>query len=159
MQKTPTYYACRKNEILTIRPEASLEEAVEIMEEEGLFHLAVVDDQTLVGILAYETVVDKPQQMTTTVAAFMQKHFACLQENTDPEEGMRLMLECNLTALPVMRDGALLGFVSDFDLIQQIADNGKSGKKRDLMLNESGNIILANPIVQETMRILSDIGI
>jgi acetoin utilization protein AcuB len=100
--------------IVTIEPDATLEEAASLLARSGAEHLLVLDEHTLVGILcecdlrgalAGERVSDRMTIPVMTVRPDMRV-----------EEVAATIAECAVGCVPVMLGGLILGTASEEDL-------------------------------------------
>jgi len=78
-------------------------------------HLPVVDDQeTLVGIVAEKDLLRADSG--ESVARVMSSDVITVTEYTALEEAARIMADRKVSSLPVMRDGRLVGIITETDL-------------------------------------------
>ncbi len=118
--------------VVTIPPNALVEDALEIMLRHSISGLPVVDEEgKLVGILSeFDTLMllgDSSDQyspitpiahLMTTDVAFIEEHYTIAQvANIFKTHGVR--------RLPVVRDGKVVGVVSRRDLVRVIRDERK----------------------------------
>lgn len=114
-----------ENRILSIAPEQSVYEAIEMMSEYDIGALLVISDHQLVGILSErdytrkgillghpsrETLVE--QIMTTPVVSVSPQHTV--------DECLTMMTQHRIRHLPVLQDGMVVGLISIGDLVKWV---------------------------------------
>lgn len=116
-------------DIQCIAPDADLVVAMERMSSSSSSHLPVVDAAgQLVGLLGHrdvERALTRPREgdlitylQQTTVSEVMEKNPTTIEHDGTTREAMRLFVSHRLTALPVMKDGALAGLLCRSDLLR-----------------------------------------
>ncbi len=119
--------------VITINAETSMKEALEKMRREHIRRLPVVNKRgQLIGIVT-ETDLAKasPSQATTlsvweireltskvTVEEIMTPEVVTITDDTPIEEAARIMADCEVSGLPVMREGKLVGLITETDLFK-----------------------------------------
>lgn len=125
-------------DVITVPSNASIMEASKIFNERKFHHIPVVDDGKLVGILSqsdlafirrgfrtdmFNDEIARIQSYDFTVADFMTSRMATL----DPDDKINVALEVfkeNLFhAIPVTEGDRLVGIVTTYDIISNLADN------------------------------------
>lgn len=116
---------------ISVSPGASVAEASELMEKHGIRHLPVLDDQgQLVGLMTRTTLSKALPGMGTGLTRFevsyltsstrvgevMIKEPSQIDENEAVEEAARIMNVNRISSLLVMREGKLVGIITDTDL-------------------------------------------
>lgn len=123
--------------VLTISPEASMNEALDVMHREHIRRLPVVDKRgILVGIIT-EADLNKaaPSQATTLsvyeirdliskvrVERIMTRDVVTISDDTPIEEAARVMADCKISGLPVMRDNKLVGLITETDVFKMFLE-------------------------------------
>jgi acetoin utilization protein AcuB len=117
---------------ITIHYSGTLRQALEIMETAGFHHLPVLNsDAQLVGILSdrdCRTALNSPYIMrqhwkdehivnTLTVRALMTPAPIVIEPEAEAEEAARMMLNHQVSCLPVLRSETLVGIVTRSDLL------------------------------------------
>jgi acetoin utilization protein AcuB len=117
--------------VITVQPETTLEQALEIMRKQRVQRLPVVNRRgELVGIIPERVILRAlPSDATTlsvweersvvsklTVSKYMSENVVTVTEDTPIEEAARLMDDHHFSGLPVMRGDALVGFISQRDI-------------------------------------------
>lgn len=120
--------------VITIYPDASMQEALDLMRQEHVRRLPVVDKRgQMVGIIT-EADLDKasPSEATTLsvwemreliskvkVEKIMTRDVICIEEETPIEEAARIMADRKISGLPVItHDGKLTGLITETDLFK-----------------------------------------
>ena len=114
----------------TLGPEDSLMRAVEVMRQRGIRRIPIVAGQTLVGILAEgdlkraqpsaisNSEEDFVQVMDQTqISRIMIPNPVTVREDTPLLEAAQTLHSMKFGALPVVRDGRLVGILTDADLL------------------------------------------
>lgn len=120
---------------VTIGPEDSLMRAVETMQKRGIRRLPVVVADTLVGILAQgdlnraqPSAISESQEEfvrvmeETPVSRLMIQNPITVTEETSLADAAQTLHTMKFGALPVIRDGRLVGIVTDSDLLRSLID-------------------------------------
>ncbi|CAM5772939.1 hypothetical protein LMIY3S_04011 [Labrys miyagiensis] len=134
--------------VISVRPEATIGEAVDLMVNSRLSGLPVVgEDGTLVGVVTEGDFLRRPELGTNAPRAgwlsglFRAGHFAeayarthgrhvseimtsdvvSIDEHARIEEGASLMEKHDIKRLPVLRDNKLVGIVSRADFVRALA--------------------------------------
>jgi len=118
---------------ITCKPDLSIAEAMEWMKREKVRRFPVVDDKgKLVGIVTDKDLVHASPSSATSlsmwevsyllskvkVAEVMTKKVITIEEDCPIEEAARLMADSKIGGLPVMRDGMLVGIITESDLFK-----------------------------------------
>ena len=159
---------------VTVTPETSLHDALRIMREEKVRRLPVVNRQgKLVGIvLERDLLYASPSPATTlsvyelnylvakiTIGELMTRDVITVEDDCPIEVAARIMADHRISGLPVMRDGALVGMITESDLFRVFLEllGARTGGLRvtirvpdqkgflarlgGLIANEGGNIV------------------
>lgn len=115
-------------EILTIPHGASVAEAAECMEQEGVGSLAVLDGDELAGIITERDVVTcvarGEEPSAAQVGDWMTPYPDSFMPDMDVREAADWMLAAGYRHLPVVEDGALLGMASIKDVLWAVTGEG-----------------------------------
>ena len=118
---------------VTISPEASVVEASTLMKKEKVHRLPVLDsDKKLVGVISEKDILfatPSPASSLSihemayllaklTVGSLMTKDPVTITKDVPVEEAARIMVDQDLSCLPVVDDGTLVGIVSKSDLFK-----------------------------------------
>jgi acetoin utilization protein AcuB len=102
---------------ITIVGEATVEEALSILAEKKQRHLPVVDaDENLVGIVSEKDLLRAKGE--DAVENVMTRDVITVTEYTALEDAARIMADHKISSLPVMRDGRLVGIITETDLFK-----------------------------------------
>lgn len=102
---------------ITIVGEATVEEALSILAEKKQRHLPVVDaDENLVGIVSEKDLLRAKGE--DAIENVMTQDVITVTEYTALEDAARIMADHKISSLPVMRDGRLVGIITETDLFQ-----------------------------------------
>ncbi|NOL48895.1 CBS domain-containing protein [Pelistega europaea] len=116
-----------KGDVLyTISPDASVQEAIDIMGEQDIGSLVVLEHGELVGMLTFREVMRFLQQKrdiaSATVRGIMDDHPVSVTPNTDVAEVQRLMLNLHIRYMPIMDGPTLLGVISLYDMTKALIE-------------------------------------
>ena len=119
----------------TLGPEDSLMRASELMRMRGIRRIPIVVANTLVGLLAEgdlkraqpSTLSDSQEAFNrvmeqTPVSRIMIDKPITVTEETSLLEAARTLLNTKFGALPVVREGRLVGIVTDTDMLRSLVD-------------------------------------
>jgi CBS domain-containing protein len=104
-----------------IDPQATVSQAVEVMNELRIGSLVVIDGEELVGIFTERDVLRRVvaacgDPRTTLVSEVMTRDLVTVEPATSLAIAMSLVTEHRCRHLPVVEDGRLVGLVSSGDL-------------------------------------------
>ena len=113
------------HDVHSIRPGASVFDALRLMAELNIGSLAVLEDDNLVGIIterhyAREVVLKDKTSRGTLVRDIMSSKIDWARPDQSVEECMAIMTVRAVRHLPVLEDGRLVGIVSIGDLVKWI---------------------------------------
>ncbi|MGB9980634.1 IMP dehydrogenase [Methanobacterium sp.] len=147
-------------DVITISPDASIEEANEIMDMEEVSGLPVVENEIVVGIISRRDI--KPiinEGSKKKVKDIMTEEVLTIPESTTPDEALDIAYENKVERLPVVRDGKIMGIVTIRDILERKkfpnASRDKKGKfmvaaatgpfdlERAMALDDAGADIIA----------------
>ncbi len=118
-------------QVISIGSQASIDEAIALMEDNGIHHLPVVEGEKLVGMLSDRDILtavggllSKERKLPRggligpkRVVEIMSKRVLTVSPEDSVRLGTRLMLHERIHALPLVREGKLAGLVSASDLL------------------------------------------
>lgn len=115
----------------TIRPNATLADALQLMADRKARHLVVIDPEAtqVIGILSDRDMAMyyDPNGMTearwqqANVDQIMTKSPITIGSGARVEEAARMLLREGVSALPVVDSGQLVGIISDRDFVRHFA--------------------------------------
>lgn len=133
--------------VIFISPEASLDEAIRLMETHEIHHLPVGDAGGMVGMLSDRDVLlavgwkrsagrrleDGSRRLAGPgcVGEVMSKPVVCLPSSASIQEAARIMVERKIDGLPLMEGPVLSGIVTKLDLLGILRDSNPSWLKGD----------------------------
>jgi acetoin utilization protein AcuB len=118
--------------VITISPEMPIVDALNLMKRERIRRAPVVKGGQMVGIVSDKDLLNaSPSPVTSlsvwemnyllskiTVKEVMTKKVISVMENTPIEEAARIMVDNKIGGLPVMREGDLVGIITETDLFK-----------------------------------------
>ena len=105
------------------------------------------------ALAAYERVAhpDTPRQRVIYAAELMTKELLTIEDNASLGEGYRLFTEHRFRHLPVVNsENALVGILSDRDLLQHAANLAGSTSRLDGWAEERVHRVMSNPVLVAT---------
>lgn len=124
-------------DIISVRPETSLNEAIEIARKNKIKHLIVFDKhKKLVGIVSShdlkQTIASPATSLSVhelnylidqiTVGSFMSRDVITVTPDTTVERAAYIMQTNSISALPVVNDGQTLGIITSTDVMGVLLD-------------------------------------
>ncbi|MBM3320007.1 MAG: CBS domain-containing protein [Candidatus Eisenbacteria bacterium] len=112
-------------EVWTVRPDALVYEALQMMAEKDVGALPVVEGGRVVGIFserdyARKVVLKGKSSRTSPVREMMTARVLFVSPAETVEECMKLMTEKRVRHLPVLEEGRLVGIVSIGDAVKKV---------------------------------------
>jgi len=129
---------------ITIKPDTPVAEAQAIMRREKIHHLPVVDErQRLVGIVTEKDLLYASPSPATSLNVYeisyllaklkvekiMTRKVITVSEEDPLEEAARIMADRNLGGLPVVREGLVVGIITESDLFRLFIELFAARKK------------------------------
>ena len=117
-------------DVWTVKPDASVYHAIQVMADKGIGALVVVDGDKPVGMFterdyARDVILKGKSSPKTPVRDVMTKRVICVGPDQTVEECMAIMTEKRLRHLPVLAGDSLAGMVSIGDLVKSIIADQK----------------------------------
>lgn len=121
---------------ITLTPDTSFPDAFHIMREKRVRHLPVVDEkQKLIGIVTQTDLLHASASVTTLsifevnyllanlhIREVMTSPAVTVPEDAPLEEAAQLMVQKKIGSLPVMRDGVLVGMITETDIFKAFVE-------------------------------------
>lgn len=116
---------------VTVSPKTSARKALDIMQERGFSNIPVVDNGSLVGIIAKEDIINQyfcgekgcSFLEDILVENMMNRQFVTISKNDYLEKAIYLLKEKDINALPVIdNEGKMVGIITRADLFEAFAD-------------------------------------
>ncbi len=100
---------------VTVTNRTTVAQALSIVEEGQMRHLPVVDEkETLIGIVSEKDLLRASSE--DLVEAVMTQEVITVTEYTALEKAARIMADHKISSLPVMRNGKLVGLITETDI-------------------------------------------
>jgi CBS domain-containing protein len=116
---------------VTVRPDASVEEAIELLLDKEISGLPVVDDDDrLVGVItefALLAVAYDRRVKNHTVSQHMTRELVTVDVDDPISRVADLCIVHRVRRLPVMRDGRLAGVIARRDVLRALAESPLAG--------------------------------
>jgi len=139
--------------VLTVTPKTTLPEATRLVQQRGIRHLPVVEDDMLVGIVSDRDLKRAMASPATSLEAhelryllaavtmdeIMTRAIITVGRTIPIEEAARLMVKEKVSALPVTEQGRLIGIVTETDVLELFVRGmgaGKPSSRIDVRLAE-----------------------
>jgi len=108
--------------VATIHPEASAQEAAQLLYQKRISGAPVVDaDDNIIGIITEADIISKVNREGLRVADIMSHEIIAVGEETPVNEIAALLTERKIKRVPVVCDGKLVGIVSRADIVHAVA--------------------------------------
>ena len=118
--------------VITITPDMPITEAVNLFKKEHIRRAPVIKDGKLVGIVTEGNLMNASPSAATTlsiwemnyllskikVSEVMTKNVMTVTEDTPIEQAARIMADNKIGGLPVLRDGYVVGIITETDLFK-----------------------------------------
>ena len=111
------------HKVITIQPDASAQEAAQLLDHHRISGLPVVDDQSrIIGIITEADIISKVDREGLSVGDIMSREIVAVDEETPVNEIAAMLTERRIKRVPVVcEDGRLAGIVSRADIVHAVA--------------------------------------
>jgi len=129
MKTVKQLLAGKSSQLHSIRPDAKVIEALQLMAQKDIGALVVMEGGRLVGILserdyARKVILQGRSSKDTRVADIMTREVVSIDEMATLAEIADLLETKQIKRVPVVHDGRIVGIVSRADLLQVLASGG-----------------------------------
>jgi CBS domain-containing protein len=112
-------------DIISVKPETSVLDAIRLMAEKGIGSLVVMEDQELLGIMserdyARKVIIKGRSSESTAVSEIMTVNVFTTSSSETVNDCMSVMTEKKIRHLPVVEDNVVIGMISIGDLVEAI---------------------------------------
>jgi signal-transduction protein with cAMP-binding, CBS, and nucleotidyltransferase domain len=112
-------------DIISVKPEISVLDAIRLMAEKGIGSLVVMEDQELLGIMserdyARKVIIKGRSSESTAVSEIMTVNVFTTSSSETVNDCMSVMTEKKIRHLPVVEDNVVIGMISIGDLVEAI---------------------------------------
>jgi len=127
---------CMTRKVITITPGTTLIDCARIMVRNGFRRLPVVSEEKLVGIVTSMDILkalalwklkdssDVEEALKERVSEIMVTDLKVINENAKLSDALKIMGDCNIGCLPVVRQDKLVGIITERDILRVVADEG-----------------------------------
>ena len=108
--------------VCTIRPQASAQEAAQLLSQKRISGLPVVDENSkIIGIVTEADIISKVDREGLRVADIMSHEVITVDEETLVSDIAMLLTERKIKRVPVVQDNKLVGIISRADIVNAVA--------------------------------------
>ncbi len=113
------------HDMWSARPDTSVYDALQLMDEHSIGALLVFDGDDLVGIFserdyARKVVLKGKTSRGTNIGEIMSRRVSCVRTDQTVEECIALMTDNRIRHLPVLEDEKLVGVISIGDVVKAV---------------------------------------
>jgi acetoin utilization protein AcuB len=128
---------------ITVTGSSTVRQALDIIDRRKLRHLPVVDDkENLVGIVSETDLLRADRD--ALVEEIMTAEVVTATEYTALEDAARIMIDHRISSLPVMRNGKLVGIVTETDLFNiflELLGGREAGVRLTMLIPEEKGML------------------
>jgi CBS domain-containing protein len=160
--KSKTGGGSKKPDLISVAPDASISNALQLMEKYSVHHILVMEGEFFRGLIEARSLpLTAPGDIPPAevrVSQVMHRNLPPITAEMKVGDALELMLKHQITALPLERNGKIIGVLTETDLLKLL--NSMLGRDAHIpILIGKGNTAIANPLVQNLMRLLDSIGL
>ena len=159
-----------KRDVVTVKPTDSFLHAMDLIRGRGIRHLPVLEGRQVVGIVTDRDIRKASASPATllsvhelhylldkmTVAEIMSKPVISIAPEETVEEAARLLLAHRIGGLPVVRDGGLVGIITETDILEAflavMGTHGRTGLAHALIGSVAEKVVRKAPCPVLTVR-------
>ena len=122
--------------IIAVSPDTPIMEAMELMKQKSIRRMPVLDNGKLVGIVSDKDLLNAAPSDATSLSVWevnylvarikikdvMTKNVMTITEDTPIEEAARIMADNKVGGLPIMRNGEVIGLITETDLFKLLLE-------------------------------------
>lgn len=150
-------------ETVSVRPDSTVKDALSRMATFGIHHLLVLKAGEYAGIVDARDALAREHetkgQAEVKVSHIMRADVPIIDENSDVQRAVELMLSSHSSALPIARGGKVTGILTETDLLRLLDSFLRQPPRPVDTLVERGEAILASPLLQNLLKALGDAGV
>ena len=107
-------------DVVTVSPDATVEDAIQLMKKHSIRHLPVTEGDRLVGLVTESSIrqYTLPSLMDLPVREVMIINPITIDAEATIDEAARLIYRYKIGGLPVMQEGRLVGILTITDLLE-----------------------------------------
>jgi CBS domain-containing protein len=151
---------------IAISPGATALDAYQTMRRLKIHHLVVSDAAKILGVLSDRDLFEKAYRFdlggfdkALRIQDLMVANVGSVESSNDISAAMQIMRTTGASAVPVVDHGRAVGLITESDLLELLGKlQEESGPESD-SVEGFFKMLVSHPLVQSTMRALSDIGI
>ena len=130
MEKIRNILQSKKQNIISVNPENTVYEALEIMVQKNVGSILVMNDDKFAGIFterdyARKLILQGKSSKETLIGEIMTLNPVTITPNFSIEDCMHLMTDKFIRHLPVIENNKLIGIISIGDLVKSIIEEQK----------------------------------
>ena len=111
------------NKVITIKPDATIKDAADLMSKKRFGCLVVVDEEKIVGIITERDILSKVEAKgksgkSVLVKDIMSEKVVTTEPNENIDDAALLMSKNKIKKLPVIDNDKLVGIITSTDIIK-----------------------------------------